>query len=385
MAGSHLAWLDSSRQLQLGDELARPNTVPPTVAWGSWGTPVSEEIHSWPTWSPDGRRVASFRVTRAGEEGCQVRITEADGISAAELATLGDRLPIYLQWAPSGREVAILTQSGDHLRLDAARLDDLGTTRSRLTGSPLFYEQAPGYLVAFVGGDDGPQLLVLDEHDHRTLLHGPPGNFCAPVVLDGHVLYVVTRGVGAAARLVRSPLSGGEAQELAEVRGLAALVGSPCGRRLAFSQDPDGTGKAYRGISILDPATGAEQQLTDLPVIAFLWTPQSDALIAAERREGGTVRWHAIGLDGYHRVLVDLLPTRDLRFYLRFFEQFASSHRLVDPAGEHLVLAGGVVGRDDPGGTPRLWRVSLQDDHIEELTDGTFAVYAHPSSAGSEP
>jgi len=378
MSPSRLAWLDSGRQLCLGDHLAQQAAAAASVPWGSWRTPDEDEMHSWPTWSPDGRRVATFRVARGRGEGCQVHVTEADGVAAAEVAELDGRLPIYLQWAPEGREVAVLTQSGEQLFLDAASIDELGPARTRLTGSPLFFEHHESQLVAFVGETDGPHLAVLDADDHRHDLPGPPGNFCAPVCMGSEVLYVTTQAQAPGATLVSAPIDGGAAQPLAPVRGLASMVGSPDGRRLAWSDDPDGTGKAYRGLRILSLDDGSDERISDRPLVAFLWCPDGDALVAAEQTDRGTLRWHHIGLDGFSRELVEMLPTRDLRFYIRFFEQFATSHRLIDPEGAHLVLAGGLVDQHDPAGTPRLWRVGLRDDTVRELTDGTFAVYAHP-------
>ena len=373
---SSIAWLDSRRQLCIGDHLAQAHHPALSIPWGSWSEADEEELHSWPTWSPGGRRVASFRVARARGTGCHVRVTENDGVSAAEVAELDGRLPIYLQWHPAGREISMLTQAGDTLRLDRASVDELGPTTTRLSGSPLFFEQTRDHLVAFVGEERGPRLAVVDRDGLRHDLAGPPGNFCAPVVLGDEVIYVVTSGPTQPARLLASNIHGGAPRELAEVSGLAALVGCPARRRLAYSIDPDGTGKSYRGVRILDPVDGSDEAVSDLPVVAFVWSSQGDALIVAERTEVGTIKWHHVGLDGFSRELVELLPTRDLRFYLRFFEQFASSHSLVDASGDHLLVAGGVLGRDDPGGTPRIWRVGLHDQEVDELTDGTFAVYS---------
>ena len=138
----------------------------------------------------------------------------------------------------------------------------------------------------------------------------------------------------------------------------------------------DGTGQAYDGIELIDPATGFSNRLTHAPIVAFSWLPDGSGLITAARTDEGTVEWSRVGLDGHTLRLGALYPTRDLRFYLRFFEQFALSHPLVSRDGTTLVVAGGWVGQDDPRGTPRLWAIPTEGGEVEELGEGVFATFA---------
>jgi len=377
--GSRLAWLDRRRQLCLSGPGGQRLSTAPDVAWGTWEAMGDEEVHSWPTWSPDGRRVASFRIAKERGLECHVRVTEADGVTASEIAELEGRLPIYLQWSPDGSRVRVLTQEGDSLHLEEAHADDLSPPKQILEGSPLFFEHHDDDVVAFVGEADGPALVVIRSDGKRHALPGVPGNFCAPMVLNDQVLYVVHTPDGM--ELVATEVDGtGPLRPMGAVRGLASLVGSPSGDRLAWAVDPQGTGAAYRSLSLLDPATGDSEQLTDLPLIAYLWQPDGLGLVGVEQIDPATLRWHRIGLDGYTRKLADLHATRDLRFFLRFFEQFGRSHALIDAESRHLVLAGGLTDRDDPRGTPRIWRVGLDDEQIDEVDEGMFATYAPRSS-----
>lgn len=372
---SPLAWLDGARRLCLtGRDGARISTAPP-IPWGQWAVGAEgDEVHSWPTWSPDGQRLASFRIARERGLECHVRVTERDGVTATEIAELSGRLPIYLQWAPDGATVRLLTQAGEVLHLDEADAHVPGEPVRLVQGSPLFFVPAGDRIVAFVGDVDGPSLLVFEDGDLHAL-DGVPGNFCAPQVAGDDAIYVCHGDDGM--ELVATALDGTRApRRLADVHGLASFTMSPTGSRLAFAVDPEGTGGAYRGLSLLDPSTGDREPLTDLPLIAWFWQPDGLGLLGVEPVTGGTTRWHRIGLDGYTQPLVELHATRDLRFYLRFFEQFSASHPLVDPTSKHLVLAGGLTGHDNPRGTPRIWRVGLDDLAVEELDEGMFATYA---------
>ena len=68
-----------------------------------------------------------------------------------------------------------------------------------------------------------------------------------------------------------------------------------------------------------------------------------------------------------------MFPSRDLGFYLRFFEQYSESHPIVSPDGRYLLLAGVLPGRDDD--RSRVWHVRTDDGHADAISDGLFAVY----------
>lgn len=375
-----LAWLDATRRLRIRGCDGTETKALEALTWGAWGDPSEQEVHSWPTWSPDGRRVASFRLGRQdGAVSCNVRITDARGIDAVEVAELPGRLPIYLQWTPDGDSLHILTQDGDSLMLDQAWVDSPGVLRRRLAGSPLFFHTTGNHLVAFVGEEPDdpahpPSMLVVHQDGQQTRLAGVPGNFCAPVVLGDEVAYV--RIDSGRPELHVAPLTGGPSRRLRSTDGLAALLPSPDGLQLAWSVAPDGTGQAYQGLELIDPFTGLSEVLSTDDLIAFTWLPDASGLITASRADDGTIAWARVGRDGHTLPLGNLFPTRDLRFYLRFFEQFALSHPLVSPDGSTLVVAGGWADRTDPRGTPRLWGVPIEGGEVEELGEGVFATFA---------
>ena len=93
-------------------------------------------------------------------------------------------------------------------------------------------------------------------------------------------------------------------------------------------------------------------------------------------------RLHHTGavLDGRdERLVARVRPSRDLRFWLRFFEQFAPTHPLVDPTGRWLLLSGARPG--DPDDTPRVFRHPLDGGAADEVGAGPFGCYAPPVGA----
>jgi hypothetical protein len=196
-----------------------------------------------------------------------------------------------------------------------------------------------------------------------------PGNFCTPVPIGGELLYVAHRGGNV--ELMAADAEG-HARSLESVNGLVALVPAPDGVRVAYAvahQD----GEPYRNLAILDPSTGIRTPLADEPLLAFFWSPAGDAIFGAQQaKDSPRVTWLRLGLDGTHLPLFEHLPTRDLAFWLRFFEQYCVSHPIIDPTGSHLVV-GGFEGERTP--EPTLWRVPTDGSAVEAVCPGVLAVF----------
>ncbi|MCO4743515.1 MAG: PD40 domain-containing protein [Proteobacteria bacterium] len=346
------------------------------IRWGSWNvTSTHSAKFSWPTWSPDGRWVGVFRLP---SEQSQSRLfaIEAGGVRSTEIGKLPDRIPIYLQWSPDGRRMAVLCQSGRELQLSAFDTEQLGREVSLAKGTPLFFTWANDRVLGFVGSDSGAtQLELFDPRmvGHSTVLPGIPGNFCAPLWMQERAVYVLHhRGDP---YLATAKVGDSEPTLLEPADGLVAMLGSPDGKWIARATAPDGDGTPYQDLGLVHVETGEVRPLGPHPCLAFFWTPSGDALITARvDTDRNLIVWSRVELDGSAHPFASLYPTRDLGFYLRFFEQYAQSHRLVSSDGKHMLLSGGLDDAAEPDRS-RIWRVATDGSGAEEVTEGLFAVY----------
>lgn len=389
MLPSDVAIVDVRRQVQLLSPTGRATylTGEGGVAWGAWSSaPSKAELHSWPTWSPSGKSIACLRVSR-DDSGNRVLVTDARGVSSTEVGDLQRRMPIYLRWSPDGRRIAALSQDEDVLKLTVCRADTPGAGETLLAGSPLFFAWADDSHIASFIRETGeqPTMLVTSVDDGRRCeLPGRPGNFCAPIVLGDRIAYVAHEAGRASLRT--ADWRGGDAEELERIDGLAAILPSPDNRTLACAVAKDGSGVPYRELHVVDTITGRSRRLRDAACQAFFWLPDGSALVTASRGSAGGARatsatgpvtWSILPLDGAPRPLHVQQPSRDSRFYLRFFEQYAPSHPIVDASSKTLLLCGTPPDTDPTEGrNPRLVLVPVDGSPPEELGEALFGCFA---------
>ena len=323
------------------------------------------------------RRLPAGRLPhRQDGQNSRVWVTDVRGVRAAEVASMGERVPIYLQWALDGSRLAVLSQDSRELVLQVADPIGESTDRELLRGTPLFFTWVDGGRVAaFVGEGEPtkPRMAIITPGRARHELVGTPGNFCAPVRTHRGIAYVahVRRQV----TVLVSSLDGARVRELESVEGLVALLANRTGQQLARAISPDGTGTPYRALEILDIDTADATAVTDRPCVAFFWLPDGSGMLLACSEEGkAEVEWWRVGWDGTEESLFTLTPSRDSRVYLRFFEQYGPSHPILSPDGRYLVVCGTLPGATD---TPsRAYRVPLDGSPPEELGEGLFASFA---------
>lgn len=389
---NRLAFVGIDRQVHLSDArgappvLLTPALPRPGGAWSMLKGP--QDAWSWPTWSPTGEWLAAFAVETSDAQAGPSRVValSLDGIGQEEWAQVAGAAPIYLQWHPSGGALTVLTQQNQELVLGVLRRDRLGQLRPVEHGVPLFFNwtRDGARLLLHVGGNEGEGRLLLRDplgDGEDKLLDRAPGSFCAPVFAGGQAVYAASRRGEGASDVVASAPDGADARVLARRRGLLALVAGP-GDRVALSAAPRGEGTPYRGIDLLDVRTGEVENLTESDCLAFFWAPSGDWILYARvDAEANCLTWYRAGLDGRLPVALGTFwPTRDLLFYLHFFDQYAGSHSLISADGRFVTFAGYPAGggQADLSAPPRIWvkDVTEPDRPAFEVGRGSFSVFS---------
>lgn len=385
MVDGPIAYVCPERQVHVIDETGthtpQTSASPDPLVWGNWATSKTHTVeHSWPTWSPDGKRIACFRIPQGGAP--RVLVLEVNGIESSELVDLGSRLPIYLFWSPNGQQLGVLSQSlsddGDKLSLTCLRPDKLGFERQICEGTPLFFTWFGERIAAYVGGaSTGATCLSVTDPGGRLptdILPGVPSNFCAPVALGDQLLYVGIHKGGT--HIMRAGIGDSTPKLIQPVDGLVGLVASPDHTMIACAVAPGGDGTAYRNLSIIDVASGNIREVIDLPCLGYFWTPNSKAIvIVSVDTHRNLMTWSTVNLNGDIDPISEMVPTRDFGFYLRFFEQYSQSHPIIGPSSTHILASGEVFGAHGQGEKVGTWEIPLDGSRPTQISDGVFGVY----------
>lgn len=391
---SRIAYVGLDRQLHLvgprGEDPVQL-TVPMPRTGGAWGMLAKpHDAYAWPTWSPKGDWIAAFVVEGDDNETGPVRIVtlSIDGVRQVEWAQIGGMSPIYLQWHPRGEALTVLAQQSSDLVLGLLRRERLGHLRTLEQGVPLFFNWTPSgsRLLVHVGARGTPNgRLVLRDPlgDGEDILYDrQPGSFCAPVFTAGRAVYALRRSDGSS-EVVVSDFAGNHRQSLVSHKGLVAIVAAPHDKPMvAVSHAPRGEGTPYRGIEIVHLETHEVQRVTDADCLAMFWSPLGDYLLyAVVDSVANCLVWHRVDLTGRPPVrLGSFWPTRDILFYLHFFDQYATSHPILSPDGRYVVYAGYPAGdgQADLSSPPRIYVKDVLEIESPpvEVARGAFAVFS---------
>jgi TolB protein len=352
----------------------------------------------WPTYSPDGRRLAfgGYR-TEAGQMRAGA-VLSADAIEASARATTllhaTDIGPVYLYWAPDSRHLTALVQRGDSLALYLLDAEGLEQARQLLVGNPLYWSWAPDgeRLAIHLGGDahTGPDawIGVLHLNGSEDRFAAPPGEFRAPAwSADGERLaYGLLEGEQTVL-VVRE--RSGDVGRVASAPTELAFTWAPAGDWLAFSSRLTDTPGVYEGLEVARPDGGERRRLAEEPVIAFYWAPDGSRLayLRLDTR-AQALSWDVVGLDGRAaRALGSFTPSDDFAFQLAFFDQYAQSTSVWSPDGRRLLYGTDASGQRRNGSTVSEHIAILDVDSPEEqprptqVARGGLAVWS-PATSG---
>jgi len=226
---------------------------------------VTDRSEEWPTWSPDGRRLAFHRWTSGGRVEGETDLWTVDVETSQERVALSRAgVEVTASWSPDGERLVFMAKTSDG-DADVWSLDLASGVVSQLTSG-----RAGDFLPAL--SPDGSQLAVLRWSDHQGVAIQDVGSLAEPRIItpsDVEVSAFAWSPTGDAIAYVATRenelprlwiVSLDEADMPREVSGPTApawLTWSPDGGSLAFSEAADG--HLYR----IDVRTGVVTQLTD--------------------------------------------------------------------------------------------------------------------------
>jgi hypothetical protein len=248
----------------------------------------------FPTWSPDGSKIAAVRSSTTDNSLVVLDTTGAMAngpTSPVEIFSKRGVEPFYLYWSPDGQAVSFLASDADGLSLriapadGSAPLDGSGPGSIVRTGNPFYYDWiARDRLVAHIG--EGRKAVLgeigLDGKASAPAL-GSPANFRSAVVSRDRksIGFVVDAETGADQVVVAA--RDGSVEQKMSVFGAAALAFSPNGESVASigAVEAGATlGFPLGPLRLIDAASGKVRTLIEGPIVSFWWSPDGRTIAA---------------------------------------------------------------------------------------------------------
>ncbi len=336
-------------------------------------TPLSDAAngtYGFPTWSPDGSRIAAVRASGTGTE-VVVFDPAASGGPVEPVVLLHNEqiAPFYLFWAPDGEAVSFLATEGDVLALriaptdGSAPVDGSGPGATVRTGNPFYYDWiGRDRLVAHIGV--GPEAFLgeigLDGVAAGEAL-ADPGEFRSAVVNRDRTSIAFVRGRDRTESAIVVAARDGSSEHVMTVFGPSAMAFDPAGTTLATigpnEPVPPDVAFPIGPLRLIDAASGEIRTLLDGFVVGFWWSPDGQTIAALRVQpaigsaSGASPAPSPTPVDNEPRlVFVDVASgkvrsqpvvqpgQRFIDSFLIYFDQYALSHRIWAPDSSSFVL-----------------------------------------------
>jgi hypothetical protein len=386
---------------------------------GPEGTP-DRSVHLWPTWSPDGRRIAAIRADlRDGQPiGTSLKVVSSSGGESRRLYGSHAVEPFFAGWAPNGRTIAFLSQEGGAISLRVVSPEGVGPIAPLASGGPVYFAWSPdsASLVVHVGGS---RRVSSDAHVSLLERRSPPGalpwsplvslpapgqpsagrseptasadswfartlpmrpsNFRVPAFTrDGRALVVAEATEPVGEEVVVWSFDAPPPRTLLTLDDDAAFALSPRGDRVAVTRQAGLSANLRRGVALIDLASGAVTPLYSGAVVGFFWAPDGSRLAwvgmdLAERE----LLWFVGDGVGPPQQVAGFEPTPQLGSTLGYFEQHAHTAALWSSDSRSLLFTGW-LGHDREGPS-KVWVVeAVAGAQPRAIAEGIAASWSPP-------
>lgn len=381
-----------------GLEARRENGFVPVVLRVAREAPAD---YGWPTFSPDGARLAFISSGRSegGRRAFAVRVYDFAKRDSTTIFQSAVEQPIYLFWLPDSQNISFLVTGRDGLSLMLSRAHEGAAARVVVSGMPLYYDwnAARHKLAAHTNSPNGErteQTLLLSYSDssqeiERVLTRGY-APFKAPAwspngARFAYIATVKGKDDEEKANLMVADANAEHPRAVASLPdGENSFAWAPDSRHIAYATgELNNNGFVFRGIHLLDVSDGSTKKISEAEVTAYYFSPDSHHLaVVGAPPSRPYYTWEIIDLpSGQTRRVATFLATPEDTTAFRYFEQLTLSHNLWSPDSSAIVF-GGVMLRGAPreatGPTPppRIWIIPADKSAPREVAEGVLAYWS---------
>lgn len=355
-----------------------------------------DSFHAWPTWSPDGTKLAVSRVRASGGQDAEVTIQLLEAVTGRSKTVydsdfpglVADGSPHYLYWSPDSKNLSFLASTPNGLTLFVTDTETDSPNIGVERGAPLYYSwSGDGNSLAVHIGEEVKLFRDLSDPVSGEVLATARGFRVPAFSPDGQWLAYVNQTESGSALFVVQIDDLAHPTRLTNVGAFSAFMWSPTGEELAVADQPASNTVAFERLRVVSASSGEERTVTEESLMAFYWSPDGRRIAwVSLEREQQTFEWQVSsvvpGAVGESRSLFKFHPSGEVFTMLSFFDQYAYSHSPWSPDSSHLVVAGTerMPFERRNGHTPTGARVFVLDAESDtppqDISEGTLAFWS---------
>ena len=315
--------------------------------------PTSNTTYGWPTFSPDGKRLAySSDTHKPADNSFTVWVYDLARSQRTQIfESRTDRI-VYLAWLPDAQHLSFLLGDPRGLSLLLAEVKESTPVRIVTTGMPLYFDwgarpdEVALHTLA-LDSDRTEQVSLMSvtptSQNIVKVLSSGRTPFKTPAWSpDGkHLAYIAN--YHAESNIVVADADAGHPRSVVSLPvGENSFVWAPDSAHLAYSTAIMPENPTYHGIKLVDIASANSKWLTKNDTAAFFFAPDSRHLAyIGVPEEKPYYTWNVVDVKtGAEKALGNFIATPDEAAAYRYFDQLAVSHTIWSPDSSSFIYAG---------------------------------------------
>jgi Tol biopolymer transport system component len=385
---------DYAISTMLADGTGRDRITNGAPIGGVLAQPLLQEAarYTWPTWSPDGRRLVASRFSGLGRRQVAALTLIEPPSSEESLLQVSRRGPVdrvadgtyhFPLWSPDAQQLAVIAPNAQGTALELA-VGGFGEPIAPVTtGAPIYFTWSPDSRLMAIHHREG---LLFRDADGELFDTGRPSiRYRVPAISADSATLTYVADLGEGDMLVARGIATGEERSLVPVRTEAAFAFSPADAdTLAIVVRATQLATSYDGVALVDAATGETSKIYDETAYAFWWSPDGSK-IAVVGTSPESFTWVVVDVaTGEATTVAHFIPSQEFTTYIQFFDQFALAQQVWSDDSTAITFAGHLVRDGEQAPESAAWVVDVTGEHEPTmLAEGVLAFFV-PSGLGLE-